>query len=284
MVSKCPSTAGTKPRVNASVPQISGMNKQGISMKIGIVGVGNIGGTLARKLVAAGHDVKVANSRGPDSLRDLAREIGASAVAADEAVAAANVIILSIPFANIPGVAALLRGAPDDAVVIDTSNYYAFRDKNLPGFADGDIESLWVTSTLGRPVIKAWNAVLAGSLADKGRPVSDAGRIALPIAGDKDTAKAIAATLVDETGFDAVDAGRLEDSWRMQPGNPAFCTDLNSAQLRRALSSADRKLAPRLRDIGIDGVFAWGQFNNDDILYLYRALTRSPARSGISTE
>jgi 8-hydroxy-5-deazaflavin:NADPH oxidoreductase len=247
-------------------------------MKIGIIGAGNIGGTLARKLAAAGHEVKLSNSRGPDSIREFAREIGVVPVSTQEAVDGVDVIILSIPFANLRHLAGLLDNVPAEVVVIDTSNYYAFRDQVTPGFSDGDIESLWVSAQLGRPVIKAWNAVLAGSLADKGLPAGSDGRIALPVAGDDPAAKAVALELMEATGFDAVDAGGLEESWRIQPGNPAYCTDLTAAQLQAALSMANRSLAPRLRDLGIEGIFSWGKWVNDDIVHLCRALTRSPAR------
>jgi 8-hydroxy-5-deazaflavin:NADPH oxidoreductase len=248
-------------------------------VKIGIIGAGNIGGTLARKLAAAGHEIKLANSRGPDSIREFAREIGVVPVTAKEAVNEVAVIILSIPFFRLPAVAGLFSNVPDEVIVIDTSNYYAFRDKESPGFEDGGIESLWVSAQMGRPVIKAWNAVLSDSLKDKGMTASSPGRIALPVAGDNLAAKKVALELMEATGFDAIDVGGLEDSWRIQPGNPAYCTDLTATQLHRALSMADRSLAPRLRDLGIEAIFSWGKYVSDDVLHLCRALTRSPMPS-----
>lgn len=247
-------------------------------MKIGILGTGHIGATVARKLAAAGHTVKVANSRGADTLTAFAAEIGATAASAVQAVTGVDAIVLSIPLARLPDIAALLAGVPDEVVVIDTSNYYPARDGHIAALDAGEVEGLWVSAQIGRPVVKAWNAILWGSLADKGRPAGRPGRIALPVAGDDPAAKRIASELVDATGFDAVDAGPLADSWRIQPGNPAFCTDLSAEQLRQALPLADRRLAPRRRDLGIEAIGLFGEHTSNDILHLYRALTKSSGR------
>ena len=130
-------------------------------MKIGIIGVGNIGATLARKLAASGHEVKLANSKGPDTIRDLARDIGATAVSKEEAVQGVAAIVLAIPFGRYPDLASLFNDVPADVVVIDTSNYYPFRDGAVAEVDGGKPESVWVSEQIGRPVVKAWNAVLA---------------------------------------------------------------------------------------------------------------------------
>jgi len=217
-------------------------------MKIGIIGAGNIGGTIAQKLVQAGHSVKLAGAKGPDDIRDKATRIGAMPVAAQDAVKDVEVIILSIPFAQIPNVAGVFGDVPANVVVIDTANYYPFRDGNIPEVDQGKPESVWSSEQLGRPVVKAFNALLAETLANGGTPEGTTKRIAIPVAGDDAHAKSIARRLVNETGFDTLDAGDLASSWRQQPGTPAYCTELTLAELQRALSSADKARAPVDRD------------------------------------
>jgi predicted dinucleotide-binding enzyme len=217
-------------------------------LKIGIIGTGSIGSTLARKLAAAGHEVKIANSRGPGSLADLAKEIGAQAVARDNAVQDVEVVILSLPFAAYSNLKSLLSAISPKVAVLDTSNYYPMRDGEIAG-VDGEMaESAWVGEQLGRSVIKTWNAVLAQTLAEHGRPAGAVGRLALPVAGDDPAAKAIALQLVEETGFDAFDAGSIAESWRHQPGTPAYCTELSLEELKPALAAANRDQAPSYRD------------------------------------
>src|SRR5712672_1500338 len=102
------------------------------------------------------------------------------------------------------------------------------------------LDSQWVAQQIGRPVIKAFNNIFAQSLLEKGVPKRTKGRIALSVAGDSPDAKAAVLRLVDDLGFDPVDGGDLDSSWRQQPGTPAYCRDLDSASLRRALAEADR--------------------------------------------
>lgn len=222
-------------------------------MKIGIIGAGNIGATLARKLAAAGHSVKLAGSKGPDEIREKAAKIGAVPVAAEVAAKDVDAIILSIPFAKIPDVASVFADLPPDVAVIDTSNYYPMRDGNIAEVDDGKAESVWSSEQLGRSVVKAFNAVLAETLAEGGTSDGAAGRLAIPVAGDDPRAKAIARELVNATGFDALDAGDLANSWRQQPGTPAYCTELTLPNLQRALSMADKGRAPEDRDALIKG-------------------------------
>ncbi|WP_440135767.1 NADPH-dependent F420 reductase [Erwinia aeris] len=217
-------------------------------MNIGIIGAGNIGATLAAKLSACGHSVRLANSRGPETIAEVARKAGATAVTREEAVKGADAVILSTPFTAHQGLAELLKIVPASVPVIDTSNYYPFRDDAIPALAQGKPESVWASEQAGRPLIKAWNAVLAATLADKGMPVGVTERIAIPVAGDDETAKRIAMALVSDTGFDAVDAGSLAESWRQQPGTPAYCTELSAAALKKALLAADKERAPVNRE------------------------------------
>jgi predicted dinucleotide-binding enzyme len=211
-------------------------------MKIGIIGAGQIGGTLARRFTALGHEVFVANSRGPETLSDLAAEIGATAVSVPEAVRGVDLVVVTIPEKNIPNLPArLFADTPDRVVVVDTGNYYPRqRDGRIEAIEVGLPESKWVAQQLGRPVIKAFNNIYAQHLLELGRPAGAPGRIALPVAGDDAAAKAIVLKLVNELGFDGVDAGGLEESWRQQPGTPVYTNDFDVEGVRRALSEANK--------------------------------------------
>jgi predicted dinucleotide-binding enzyme len=218
-------------------------------MKIAIIGAGNIGTLLVRKLAAQGHTIKVANSKGPETLAALAAETGATAVSKEDAFSDIEVIIISIPFSKTHELVGYFKTVPAEVTVIDTSNYYPHRDGNIAELDDGKLtESEWVIEQLGRPVIKAWNAVLAYTLETRGKPAGSPGRIALPVSGDDVKDKAIATQLVQETGFDVVDVGSIAESWRHQPGSPAYCTELSTAELTAALSAATRNRLPENRD------------------------------------
>ena len=212
-------------------------------MKIGIIGAGQIGGTLTRRLTALGHKVFVANSRGPETLSDLAAETGATAVSVPEAARGVELIVVTIPEKNIPNLpAGLFTDTPDRVVVVDTGNYYPRqRDGRIDAIEAGLPESQWVAQQLGRPVVKAFNNIYARHLLELGRPKGAADRIALPVAGDDKTAKAIVLKLVDELGFDGVDAGGLDESWRQQPGTPVYIKDFDAEGVRRALSEAKKE-------------------------------------------
>jgi 8-hydroxy-5-deazaflavin:NADPH oxidoreductase len=215
-------------------------------MKIGIIGAGQIGGTLARRLTAIGHEVSIANSRGPASLAELARETGAKAVTVEQAARAGDVVIVTIPMKNIPRLpAGLFDGVPGDVVVVDTGNYYPQqRDGRIDPIEEGTTESRWVSNQLKRPVVKAFNNIYARHLLERGRPKRAAGRIALPVAGDDTRAKQVVIGLLDQLGFDGVDAGGLDDSWRQQPGTPVYGTDLDAAGVRKALAEARPERTP----------------------------------------
>ncbi len=222
-------------------------------MSIGIIGVGKIGGTLARKLTALGHQVRVANSRGPASLAALAKEMGARAVTIEDAVRDVELVIVSIPEKSVPELPkGLFDRVPKDVIIVDTGNYYpSYRDERIEEIERGATESGWVTSVLGRPVVKVFNNIFVHSLAEGARPKGAKDRFALPVAGDDTRAKSILIALLDELGFDGVDAGSLDESWRQQPGTPVYCTDLSSDGVRRALAKADRAKAPEIRDLWI---------------------------------
>ena len=207
-------------------------------MKIGIIGAGHIGGTLARRLRALGHDVIVANSRGPETLAALAQETGASAGTIADAVRDRDVVIVTIPEKSVPSLPkGLFAGVPRSTVIVDTGNYYPQqRDGQIGAIESGTTESRWVSQQLGRPVVKAFNNIYAKHLMDLGKPAGAAGRIALPVAGDDVAAKALVLRLVDELGFDGVDAGGLDESWRQQPGTPVYGGDLDAAGVKQALA------------------------------------------------
>ena len=215
-------------------------------MKIGIIGAGNIGGTLTRRFSALGHKVFVANSRGPETLADLAAETGATPTTVEQAAQAGDVVIVTIPLKNIPSLpAGLFAKTPKNVVVVDTGNYYPQqRDGRIDGIEDGMTESRWVAQQLGRPVVKAFNNIYAEHLYKLGRPKGGPGRIALPVAGDDPTAKAVVLSLIDELGFDSVDAGGLDESWRQQPATPVYATDLDANGVRRALAKASKERKP----------------------------------------
>jgi predicted dinucleotide-binding enzyme len=223
--------------------------KRGGFMKIGIIGAGHIGGTLTRRLTALGHQVAVANSRGPEALAGLARETGAKAVPAKEAARFGDVVIVTIPEAHIPDLPKdLFAGVPAHVVVVDTGNYYPQqRDGRIDEIEAGLPESRWVERQIGRSVVKAFNNIYAQHLLEKGRPKNAPGRIALPVSGDDARAKAAVMKLVDELGFDPVDAGGLDESWRQQPGTPVYATDFNEDGVRRALGEASRKRPPQFQ-------------------------------------
>lgn len=220
-------------------------------MKIGILGVGHIGKTLARKLAEAGHDVKVANSRGPETIGADVLAFGARAVTTAEAVEGVDVVILSIPLNRLPSIAPLMANVPAETVIMDTSNYYPMRDGTVEALEAGQVDRLWVAERLGRPVVKAWNSIGSDSFAKKGKPAGSPDRIALPVAADRDTDREVGMALVEDTGFDAFDAGALAESWRQQPGAPAYCTDLTIEELPAALAAADRARLPRRRDLAL---------------------------------
>ncbi|MFI0233928.1 NADPH-dependent F420 reductase [Streptomyces sp. NPDC017086] len=212
-------------------------------MKIGIIGAGYIGGNLTRRLTALGHEVAVANSRGPETLKDLAEETGATPVLAADAAEGAEVVVVTVPLKAVPDLpAGLLTGAADGFALIDTNNYYPQRDGRIDAIEDEGLpESRWVEQHLGHPVVKAFNGTYAQDLLDRPLPAGHAERMALPVAGDDEDAKAKVRALIDELGFDTVDAGGIADSWRQQPGTPVYGLRAGVDAVREALAAAPRE-------------------------------------------
>ena len=218
-------------------------------MKIGIIGVGHIGKTLALKLAAAGHQLSVANSGAPENINRDVLATGAKAVTAQEAVLDKEVIILSVPLNSIPAVAPLLSSVPENVTVIDTSNYYPARDQKIESLEAGLAESLWVTEQLGRPVAKAWNAIGSQSLERNGKPSGTDSRLAIPFAADRENDITVTAQLIEKTGFDAFYTGPIADSWRQQPGAPVYCTDLSLDEMQSLINKAEKERLPGRRDL-----------------------------------
>ena len=207
-------------------------------MRIGIIGTGNIGGTLTRRLTALGHDVAIANSRGPQSLEGLAGETGATAAEPATAAQDADMVIVAVPLKAVP---ALPAEALAGRLVVDTGNYYPGRDGEIGPIEGGTASSRWLAEHLpGADVVKAFNTIQWSHLLEGGRPAGDPERIALPVAGDDAAAKQRVLELVDALGFDPVDAGPLDESWRQEPGAPVYGADLGAAATSDALAAASR--------------------------------------------
>jgi 8-hydroxy-5-deazaflavin:NADPH oxidoreductase len=227
----------------AHLTRLAAVQAKGANMKIGIIGAGNIGSALTRRFTAAGHQVFVANSRGPQTLTKLSAETGATPVNVKEAAHAGEVVVVTIPEKSVSNLSTdLFKDVPASVVVIDTGNYYPRqRDGRIDAIENGMPESQWVAQQLGRPVVKAFNNIYAARLQNFGLPAGTTGRVAIPVAGDDPEAKAIVFRLVDGIGFDPVDAGSLAESWRQQPGTPVYGPDFVAAEVQRVLSQASRE-------------------------------------------
>jgi len=208
---------------------------------IGLIGAGHIGSQVARLAVASGHDVVISNSRGPETLSSLVAELGprARAATALEAARAGDIVVVSVPLKNYTAVPVEpLRGK----IVIDTNNYYPQRDGHIAALDD---ESTTTSELLqahlpGSKVVKAFNHIYAAELTTHGQPAGTPGRRALVIAGDDEEAKSVVARLLDQFGFDAVDAGPLKEGWRIQRDTPGYGPRRTADELRRDLAAAKR--------------------------------------------
>jgi len=207
-------------------------------MEIGIIGSGNIGSALAGYLTALGHSVNIGNSRGPESLTGVAGKTGARPVTAEEAAGAKDLVIIAVPAKAIVKLPVNVLSA-SKAIIIDAGNYYPSRDGQNPDIEGGLTDSEWVSKVLNHSVIKAFNNIVAPSLASKAMPAGSQNRIALSVAGNDEQQKQVVMKLIDEIGFDAIDGGALSESWKQQPGMPAYCQDLDKHTLKEALDQAD---------------------------------------------
>lgn len=243
-------------------------------MKIGIIGAGNIGATLARKFSAAGHQVKL-TAKEADVVAQVASEAKATATDLENIARDVEVLVVSVPFSAMAELAStVLAKVPSHVVVVDTGNYYpGMRDQPIAEIEAGLPETEWVARQLGRPAVKAFNSLLAYSLANKGLPSGAPGRIAMAVAGDDTAQKKIVMGLVNEIGFDPVDAGTIAQSWRFQPGTPAYCVDVNASDLSAALQRSNKERAPQLRDLAITKFSSLtAESSNDDVLAINRSL------------
>jgi 8-hydroxy-5-deazaflavin:NADPH oxidoreductase len=206
-------------------------------MVIGFIGSGNIGGTLAKLAVGAGHSVVLSNSRGPETLSDIVGRLGpnARAATAAEAAAAGDIVVVTIPFGRYREVPV---GPLAGKTVIDTNNYYFERDGHFAELDSGettDSELLAAHLPTSR-VVKAFNAIYFEDLASQGLPKGVEGRRALPIAGDDAEAKKAVAELINSFGFDVVDAGSLSEGRRFSRDKPAYNRRFTADELKEALS------------------------------------------------
>jgi predicted dinucleotide-binding enzyme len=208
-------------------------------MRIGIIGAGHIGGTLAELFVGAGHEVAVSNSRGPATLTGLVEELGGrvQAMTRADATRFGDVVVVAVPFGR-------YRELPTEAVsgkvVIDTNNYYPQRDGHFEALdSDRTTSSELLQAHLADArVVKAFNAIQWMRLRDDGRPAGDPERLGIPISGDDEEAKRTVAALIDQIGFDPVDAGTLAEGGRKhQTGAPAYTQGLPTAELRARLAA-----------------------------------------------
>lgn len=208
-------------------------------MKIGIIGAGFIGRALARVAIANGHEVMIANSRGPQTLTSTAIALHCRAGTVAEAAQFGEVVVIAIPF---PAIFNLDPTVFAGRIVMDANNYYPHRDGDIPALSSHQDTTggLLAKHLPEARVIKAFNAILQDDIEKDARPAGARDRRALPIAGDDAKAKQVVAQLVDEFGFDPVDAGSMDESWRFERAMPAYCIPLSASEMRDALAAAQR--------------------------------------------
>ncbi len=208
-------------------------------MKIGILGAGFIGRAMATLAQQNGHAVMISNSRDPRTLISTAAALGCALGTAQEAAAFGDVVVVAVPFSSVD---ALPAGALDGKIVIDTCNHYPERDGRIEALdRHATTTSQMLAAALpGARVVKAFNAILAKDLETDGVAPNTPKRRALPFAGDDDEAKRVVSGLLDQFGFDPVDAGALADSWRFERAKPVYCMPLDRAGLLEGLAAARR--------------------------------------------
>jgi predicted dinucleotide-binding enzyme len=243
-------------------------------MKFGIIGAGTIGSIISKKLVKNGHDVKIADARGIEHLEG--KELAGTPVLIEDVMTNIEVLIISLPLTALPSIRNIIEQVGEEVIIVDTSNYYPSRDQKIAEIENGMVESDWVSNQLGKPIIKAFNNLLAHTLENEGTPEGTSGRIAMAIAGNDVSQKQIIMDVVNQLGFDTVDSGSLSDSWRQQPGTPAYCTELTKEELTKALEKANKEKAPFLRDKVIEKLSASNfPLANKDIVNMNREIYNS---------
>jgi len=241
-------------------------------MRFGSIGAGSIGSIISKKLVKNGHDIKIADARGMEHLEG--KDIAGTPVPVENAIKDIEVLIISLPTKAIPSIRNIINQVGEEVIIVDTSNYYPFRDDKIEEIENGMVESVWVSNQLGRPVIKAFNNLLAYTLENEGTCEDSSGRIAMAVAGNDPEQKQVVMDIVHELGFDTVDSGSLNDSWRQQPGTPAYCTELTKEELTKALKKANKEKAPLLRDKVIEKFAEEKEvkFSHKDVVNLNREI------------
>ncbi|WP_458404393.1 NADPH-dependent F420 reductase [Methanobrevibacter sp.] len=245
-------------------------------MKIGIIGVGAIGGTIARKLAKKGHSVKVANSRGKESVKEFADEIGGIPSDISEISQDIDVLILSVPYGAVESIPkTVFSDLPSGAIVVDTGNYYPeVRNETIEGLENGEVESVWLSNHIERPVIKAFNTLLAYSLAELGRENGEEGRLAMQVAGDDEKEKEIVMNMVDQCGFDPYDAGTLAESWKMQPTSAGYCCDYTAEELKsvkeKSTQTPESVAENRAKIMGNFADLTGGDFSHENVISMNR--------------
>lgn len=249
-------------------------------MNVGIIGIGAIGGTIAKKLAKSGHIIKVANSKGVTAVSDFAEQIGAIPADIHSVADDADVLILSIPptaYSDLPQ--SLWHNLPSKTIVVDTGNYYpGSRDAGIRELDNGKIESVWVSEIVGRPVIKAFNTLLAQSLAERGKDTNETDRIAMLVAGDDNSQKQTVMQLVADCGFEPVDNGTLANSWTQQPNSAGYCCDYTASELKdiqaQSQQTPDSVRHNRDKVMGNFAELTGGDFSHANILKVNRQYNR----------
>ncbi|EPJ79990.1 MULTISPECIES: NADPH-dependent F420 reductase [Pseudomonas] len=211
-------------------------------MHIGIIGAGFIGRAVAQLVIAAGHEAMLSNSRGPQTLSSVVSDLpGSQAGTIEDAANFGEVVLLAIPFEQYKSIPAdWLNGK----IVLDANNYYPDRDGHIAALDrfESTTSRLLAEHLPHSRVVKVFNAILADDLLQHSRPTAAPDRRALPVAADDPAAKALVIKLLDDIGFDSVDAGSLDESWRFERAKPAYCIPLDKEGLKVALAAAQRQV------------------------------------------
>lgn len=220
--------------------------------------------------------MKVSNSRGKDAVKEFADEIGAEPSDMNEISEDVDVLIISIPYGAVSSLPeSMFEKLPQDAIIIDTGNYYPeMRDAQIEGLGNGEAESLWLSNLINKPVVKAFNTLLAHSLSELGCEKGQNGRLAMQVAADDETQKKIAMDLVDQCGFDSYDAGNLKDSWKMQPGSAGYCCDYTIDELKeikeKSTQTPQSVAKNRAKIMGNFADLTGGDFSHENVISVNR--------------